>query len=40
MIKEYAQRIYCAVVVFLWVVVVSATFGMIWVSAVNGEISW
>jgi hypothetical protein len=39
MIKEIAQRIFGTVVVFLWVVVVSATFGIILGSAVNA-ITW
>jgi len=39
MIKEIAQRIFGTAVVFLWVVVVSATFGIILGSAVNA-ITW
>jgi hypothetical protein len=40
MIQEYSQRIYSAAVVCLWVVVVSASFALIWASTVNGGISW
>jgi hypothetical protein len=40
MIQEYAQRIYGAAAVCLWVVVVSVFFGMILASTVNGGISW
>jgi hypothetical protein len=40
MIPEYAQRIYGAAAVCLWVVVVSVFFGMILASIVNGGISW
>jgi hypothetical protein len=39
MIKEIAQRIFGTAIVVLWVVVVSATFGIIWASAVNA-ITW
>jgi len=40
MIQEYTQRIYSAAIVGLWVVVVSASFAMIWAATVNGGISW
>jgi hypothetical protein len=40
MIKEYAQRIYSAAVVFLWVVVVSASAAIILASTIGGGISW
>ncbi len=40
MIKDYAQRIYSATIVFIWIVFVSATFGIVLASAVNGGISW
>jgi hypothetical protein len=40
MIKEISQRILSAAAVCLWVVVVSATTGVIWASTVNGGISW
>jgi hypothetical protein len=40
MIQEYSQRIFSVAVVCLWVVVVSATFAMIWAGTVNGGISW
>jgi hypothetical protein len=39
MIKQSARRIFGTVVVFLWVVVVSATFGIFLASAVNA-ITW
>jgi hypothetical protein len=38
MIKEIAQRIFGTAVVFLWIVVVSATFGIILGSAVNAYV--
>ena len=40
MIQEYSQRIYSAAVVFLWFLVVSASFVLIWASMMNGGISW
>src|SRR4029077_16198492 len=40
MIQEYTQRIYSAAIVGLWIVVVSASFAMIWATTVNGGISW
>ena len=40
MIKEVSQRVYSAAAVGLWIVVVSATFAIIWASTVNGGISW
>jgi hypothetical protein len=40
MIQEYSQRIYSAAIVSLWVVVVSASFAMIWAATINGGISW
>lgn len=40
MIQEISQRIYSGVIVCLWVVVVSATLGVIWASTVNGGVSW
>jgi hypothetical protein len=40
MIQEYSQGIYRAVAVGLWIVLVSAFFGLIWASTVNGGINW
>jgi hypothetical protein len=40
MIQEISKRIYGTAVVCLWVVVVSATFAVIWASTVNGGINW
>jgi hypothetical protein len=40
MIQEISQRIYRGVIVCLWVVVVSATLGMIWTSTMNGGLNW
>jgi len=40
MIQEYSHRIYSAVVIGLWVVLVSATFAVVWAGTVNGGISW
>jgi len=38
MIKEIAQRIFGIAVVFFWLVVVSATFGIVLASAMNAII--
>jgi hypothetical protein len=40
MIQEISQRIYSAAAVCLWIVVVSASFAMIWASTINGGINW
>jgi len=40
MIHEYSKWVFSAAVVGLWVVVVSASFALIWASTVNGGISW
>lgn len=40
MIKDYVHRIYSAAIVFLWIVVVSASAAFILASTINGGVSW
>jgi hypothetical protein len=40
MIREYAERISSAAVVFLWVALVSAFAAIILASTIGGGISW
>jgi hypothetical protein len=40
MIKEISQRIFSAAIVFLWVIVVSASVAIILASTMGGGIEW
>jgi hypothetical protein len=40
MIKEVTQRVFSAAVVSLWVVVVTATLGIVLTSVTTSVISW